>query len=183
MVLMAAMTVYSDKHVKDSELEYTTNGYSIALDAVLDIAGNTDQFIMNKLYNYENPRESYKDMWYGVLINTELQDFKRRVPDKEIIAQKNERKDFVYHVGGYDDCTEALVILCMGMEQVDVNQQKYMLFKLEKGKIQDGLVTITMPDEQGCYDLTGWIIKNPFSEEKTEINSVSDTWRFTINVT
>ena len=24
---------------------------------------------------------------------------------------------------------------------------------------------------------------NPFSEEKTEINSVSDTWRFTINVT
>ena len=26
-------------------------------------------------------------------------------------------------------------ILCMGMEQVDVNQQKYMLFKLEKGKI------------------------------------------------
>lgn len=46
---MAAMTVYSDKHVKDSELEYTTNGYSIALDAVLDIAGNTDQFIMNKL--------------------------------------------------------------------------------------------------------------------------------------
>ena len=122
-------------------------------------------------------------MWYGVLINTELQDFKRRVPNKEIIAQKNERKDFVYRVGGYDDCTEALVILCMGMEQVDVNQQKYMLFKLEKGKIQDGLVTITMPDEQGCYDLTGWIIKNPFSEEKTEINSVSDTWRFTINVT
>ena len=181
--IMAAMTVYSDKHVKDSELEYTTNGYSIALDAVLDIAGNTDQFIMNKLYNYENPRESYKDMWYGVLINTELQDFKRRVPDKEIIAQKNERKDFVYHVGGYDDCTEALVILCMGMEQVDVNQQKYMFFKLEKGKIQDGLVTITMPDEQGSYDLTGWIIKNPFSEEKTEINSVSDTWRFTINVT
>lgn len=56
--IMAAMTVYSDKHVKDSELEYTTNGYSIALDAVLDIAGNTDQFIMNKLYNYENPRES-----------------------------------------------------------------------------------------------------------------------------
>ena len=181
--IMAAMTVYSDKYVKDSELEYTTNGYSIALDAVLDIAGNTDQFIMNKLYNYENPRESYKDMWYGVLINTELQDFKRRVPNKEIVAQKNERKDFVYHVGGYDDCTEALVILCMGMEQVDVNQQKYMLFKLEKGKIQDGLVTITMPDEQGCYDLTGWIIKNPFSEEKTEINSVSDTWRFTINVT
>ena len=181
--IMAAMTVYSDKYVKDSELEYTTNGYSIALDAVLDIAGNADQLIMNKLYNYENPRESYKDMWYGVLINTELQDFKRRVPNKEIIAQKNERKDFVYHVGGYDDCTEALVILCMGMEQVDVNQQKYMLFKLEKGKIQDGLVTITMPDEQGCYDLTGWIIKNPFSEEKTEINSVSDTWRFTINVT
>lgn len=181
--IMAAMTVYSDKHVKDSELEYTTNGYSIALDAVLDIAGNTDQFIMNKLYNYENPRESYKDMWYGVLINTELQDFKRRVPNKEIVAQKNERKDFVYHVGGYDDCTEALVILCMGMAQVDVNQQKYMLFKLEKGKIQDGLVTITMPDEQGSYDLTGWIIKNPFSEEKTEINSVSDTWRFTINVT
>lgn len=36
--IMAAMTVYSDKHVKDSELEYTTNGYSIALDAVLDIA-------------------------------------------------------------------------------------------------------------------------------------------------
>lgn len=86
--IMAAMTVYSDKHVKDSELEYTTNGYSIALDAVLDIAGNTDQFIMNKLYNYENPRESYKDMWYGVLINTELPDFKRRVPNKEIIAQK-----------------------------------------------------------------------------------------------
>ena len=174
--IMAAMTVYSDKYVKDSELEYTTNGYSIALDAVLDIAGNTDQFIMNKLYNYENPRESYKDMWYGVLINTELQDFKRRVPNKEIIAQKNERKDFVYHVGGYDDCTEALVILCMGMEQVDVNQQKYMLFKLEKGKIQDGLVTITMPDEQGCYDLTGWIIKNPFSEEKVSLSGEGQ-WR------
>ena len=95
-------------------MNISTNGYSIALDAVLDIAGNTDQFIMNKLYNYENPRESYKDMWYGVLINTELQDFKRRVPDKEIVAQKNERKDFVYHVGGYDDCTEALVSFMHG---------------------------------------------------------------------
>ncbi len=116
------------------------------------------------------------------LINTELQDFKRRVPNKEIIAQKNERKDFVYHVGGYDDCTEALVILCMGMEQVDVNQQKYMLFKLEKGKIQDGLVTITMPDEQGCYRFDDGLLRIHF-QKKTEINSVSDTWRFTINVT
>ena len=180
--IMAAMTIYSDKYVKDSELEYTTNGYSIALDAVLDIAGNTDQLFVNKLYNYEKTREAYEDMWYGILINTELQDFKRRVPQKEVIVQKNEKKDFVYHVGGYDDCTEALVILCIGMKQVDVNQQKYMLFQMEKGKIQDGLVTITMPDEEGYYDLTGWIIKNPFSEEKTEIDLVSDTWRFTLNV-
>ena len=43
---------------------------------------------------------------------------------------------------------------------------KIYAFQAGKGKIQDGLVTITMPDEQGCYDLTGWIIKNPFSEEK-----------------
>lgn len=44
-------------HVKDSELNILQMDILYALDAVLDIAGNTDQFIMNKLYNYENPRE------------------------------------------------------------------------------------------------------------------------------
>ena len=43
----------------------------------------------------------------------------------------------MYHVGGYDDCTEALVILCMGMEQVDVNQQNicFSSWKKERYKM------------------------------------------------
>lgn len=69
-----------------------------------------------------------------------------------------------------------------GMEQTEVNSQKYLRCKVGDKKIFNGILEITVPEETGQYTLTAWVVKDPFSESFSEYFPLSSAPGFTIDV-
>lgn len=181
--MMAAMTIFADKNEIDFVDERTSDRYSLAYDLILKFSGNDKKDLgTEKLYDYEEPRDSYQAMWEGLIINSDLEEFKRKFPEKSIEAKPGEKIKLQYHVGGFKDCQEAIIILSLGMEQIQVNSQNYLICNPGDEEICNGILEINAPDEAGLYDLTGWVIKDPFSESDIENFPLSATPRFTIIV-
>lgn len=180
--LTAVMTVATDKNAANVEGEYPFNDYSIAYDEILDIQGNSDQIIPDSLYDYEEPHETYKDMWYGLIINDDTEEFRRKVPEKEITVEPDAEIELQYQVGGYEDCSEVLFLVSLDMQQIPINNQNFLKLQVTDGKISNGILKLRTPSEPGLYDLTGWIIKDPFSEKAPKYTPLDAAYRFTLNV-
>lgn len=181
--IMAIMTASADINEIHRDDKRTSNAYSIAYDMILELDSNDKQVLMtDKTYDYEEARYIYRDMWEGLIINSDLEEFKRKLPQKSIEVKPNEEIELQYHVGGYSDCQEVLIILSLDMKQIEANAQKYLKCNVADGEIHNGILKINAPDEAGLYDLTGWVIKDPFSESAPQYFPLSAMPRFTINV-
>ncbi len=176
-----AMTAYADKNEMDAEDEVTVDSRSLAYDMIL-VFDEENELATDTLYDYEEARELYKDMYSGLIINTDMEEFKRKSPPRSLEVKPGEKIKLSYHTGGFDDCQEVLVILSLGMEQIPVNGQNFIKCKVGEGNLFNGILEITAPEEEGRYDLTGWVIKDPFSEFAGELVPLCDMPRFTIDV-
>ena len=179
--ITAILTIATDKYTTDIKEEYPTSDYSIAYDMRLTFENSSGELVKNENYDYENVREQYEDMFTGLLINDDLTDFKRTMPKKEITAAPNETITFSYHAGGYEECEEVIILLSLGMQQIPVNGQDFLICKTEDGMISNGTFTITAPSEPGLYELTGWIIDDPYTV-KEQLIPMSAMPRFTLRV-
>lgn len=178
--MMAALTICSDLKTALLDEERTTNEYSLAYDQLLLLHPEKNVPLDNN--PYENPNTVYKDTWHGVMVNSDIKEFKRKIPEKEIKVKAGEEFVLQYQVGGFTENSEAIVVLSLDMKQVQVNHHNFLKFKLNKEEIASGVFRMTAPQKPGLYELTGWVIQNPFSE-KTPINMPLDTaYRFTVNV-
>ncbi len=181
--MLAAMTIFADINEVNILTERTSDRYSIAYDLILKFGDSDEKSLgTERLYGYEKPRESYQAMWEGLIINSDLEGFKRKFPEKSIDATAGEKIKLQYHVGGFQERQEAIIILSLGMEQIQINSQDYLICTLGDKEICNGILEIDAPDEAGLYDLTGWVIKNPFSGSEVEHLPLRATPRFTINV-
>ncbi len=179
--ITAVLTVASDKYAVNAKEEYPSYDYSLAFDLFLTFENSSGELVKDGVYEYENIREQYEDMFIGLLINADLENFKRTMPKKEMTAAPGEQITLSYHAGGYEKCEEAIILLSLGMQQIQVNGQDFIIFKTMDGMISNGLLTITAPSEPGLYDLTGWIINDPYTE-KGHVIPLSATPRFTLRV-
>ncbi len=179
--ITSVMTAYADKNEVNSEDEVTIDSHSLAYDMIL-VFDEENELLTDKLYDQEEARELYEDMYSGLIINTDLEEFKRKSPPRLLEVKPGEEIKLSYHVGGFDDCQEVLVLLSLGMEQIQINSQSFIKCKVSDGKIFNGILEITAPEEEGLYDLTGWVIKDPFSESAPESLPLRDMPRFTIKV-
>ncbi|MDD3415196.1 MAG: hypothetical protein PHY47_14495 [Lachnospiraceae bacterium] len=76
---------------------------------------------------------------------------------------------------------DALIILSLDMKQIDINNRNYLRFNTEDGNISSGILQIRAPEEPGLYDVTGWIVREPFSGHAQFVN-LDAAFRFTLNV-
>ena len=176
-----AMTAYADKNEMDAEDEVTVDSHSLAYDMIL-VFNEENELVTDTLYDYEEARELYKDMYSGLIINTDMEEFKRKSPPRSLEVKPGEKIKLSYHTGGFDDCQEVLIILSLGMEQIQINNQNFIKCKVGEGNLFNGILEITAPEEEGRYDLTGWAVKDPFSESAGELVLLCDMPRFTIDV-
>lgn len=179
--ITVVMTAYADINEMNAGDEITFGSHSLAFDMILKFSDKNELFT-DELYDYEEARELYEDMYSGLIINTDLEEFKRKSPPRSLEVKPGEKIKLSYHAGGYDDCQEVLILLSLGMEQTQVNSQNFIKCKVSDGEIFNGILEITAPIEEGKYDLTGWLIKDPFSESAPAYVPLSDIPRFTIDV-
>lgn len=90
--------------------------------------------------------------------------------------------ELAYHLGGFEDCGEVLMLICLDMKQIPVNQKNYIHVKTGKDEIAKGIFKIEVPDTPGLYDLTGWVVKDPFSDGNTPLVPLKAVPRFTLRV-
>lgn len=178
--LLISMIVSTDVHASDFASDYTSDQYSLAYDMILKFENSEE--LNRKLYDYTNPEKESNEQWSGVLVNAECEKLQRRLPVKEIVCNPGEKLRLQYHIGGYSSTDEVLMLLCLDMKQISINNQEYILLKQQKEHILSGWIEIQAPTNEGQYDLTGWVIKDPFSQEEGEYIPLDAIYRFTISV-
>lgn len=179
--LMAAMTVSSDIYTTDTSEKIASDIYSIAYDVILQV-DSMYELCKDKEQGYEIPKTEYNDLWEGILINNDIVEWKRSLPPKEIVCKTNEEIRLQYQVGGFDNCHCAMLILSLDMKQIDINDKNYVLFDVGDGLIENGCITIKTPKQPGSYDLTGWLVEDPFDKNSIDYIPLRAIPRFTITV-
>lgn len=156
-----------------------TNSYSIALDHVLVF--DIDNPLYEARPEYEQTQLVTEFQSVGLLLNGDIENRKRKL-EREITVIAGEAFQLQYQAGGYDDCEEMAIIISIGVEQTAINGQDYILCKVENGELVSGIATLNAPAEVGLYEVTGWIVCDPFDTDKSEFLPLDAAYRFTLNV-
>lgn len=78
---------------------------------------------------------------------------------------------------------QALIFLTIGGNAVQINGQDYLLIDLGDGAMSVGEITVTVPQEEGLYDVIGYVVYNPFSPLENGIRSFpKPSIRFTVEI-
>lgn len=175
--LLVILTAGSDIITKDIDFDMT-DMYSIALNHVLLYKEDALPIPIDKVY--ENTMISSTQS-SGLLLNSDIEGYSRRIPDKELHVNKNQPFELQYQVGGYTNCDEIIIILTIGFEQSKMNEKSYLLFNTA-GELVQGTLLLTAPKEAGNYEVMAWAVKNPFDIEKNEFLPLDSSIRFTLVV-
>ena len=177
--LLAILTAGTDVLTNEVNFKMSDN-YSIAIDHVLSFG--RDNAMVQPKYNIEKTETVTEYQAAGLLLNTDIKEYKRTIPDRELKLLAGEEFSLQYQVGGYENCKEVAVIVTIGSKQSDINNQDYILCEVENGALVRGTANINAPHQEGKYEIMGWVIKDPFDVDKTEYMPLDSSYRFTLNV-
>lgn len=176
--LLVILTAGSD--VLTNKVDYEmTDQYSIALNHVLSFDKKLPLFSANYAYEKSNV---ISEQSTGLLLNSDLKSRSRAIPQRELRVKRNETFSLQYQVGGYTDCDEVAVVITIGLDQVQINDQDYLLCQTKGGSLVQGIATFTAPENAGEYELMGWVIKKPFNVDENEYIPLDSAYRFTLVV-
>ena len=162
-------------------MDNLTNNYSIALDYLLLFENHTS--VLESNCKYENIKTLKSDPYQGLLFNLDYSKGKNnKLPPKEITVKSGEKMKVAYRIGGYEDTENYDFVVMIDWKAVRIDNQFYKLVKTEKGRIGYGEVYLQMPLNQGKYEVTGWVIPNPFDKNKLNLFPLDSSYRFTLNV-
>ena len=174
-ILIAGTDIYTN-HVEFA----MTNQYSIALDHILMFG--EDLPMAQADYDYEKVELVTEYQSTGLLLNSDIENNTRAIPEREMILHQGEEFSLQYQVGGYPDCEEVAVIITIGLKQAKINNQDYILCQVKDGELVHGVANLTAPAEAGEYEIMGWVIKEPFDTDKSEYFPLDASHRFTLTV-
>lgn len=161
--------------------ENLTNSYSIVLDYLL-LFECSDSFI-DLDDEYTSIETLNNKSYQGLLFNIDYSKGEsNKLPPKEITIESGEKIKLAYRVGGYEDTECYAIILMINWNAVKIDNQFYKLVKTDKGKVGYGEFLLQIPLNEGKYEVTGWVIPNPFNENKLNLFPLDSSYRFTINV-
>lgn len=177
--ITAILTAGSDIYTSQVEFEMSES-YSIGLNHTLSLEQNKP--MIEPIYEYDKTQvvTNYKSA--GLLLNTDVTENKRTIPDRELSVKMGEIFALQYQVGGYQNCDDVAIIITVGLEQAEINGQKYLLCKTENGELVHGIANLKAPTKAGLYEVMGWVVKEPYASDNSEYLPLDSAYRFTLNV-
>ena len=132
---------------------------------------------------YETAYKEYEEISGGIFLTLEKGENKRLIPEGVIHAKPGEKVKVYYHLAGSRQTNEALVFLNIGEKQAKVNGKDFLLFQeTKKDKVYYGELEMIAPMEPGKYDVSAWVVYNPFGEMESFMQSIDGSPRFTLSV-
>lgn len=177
--MLAVLIAGSNIYTKNVEFD-VTNQYSIALDHILQFGEDLPMAQSN--YSYEEVSLVTEYQSTGLLLNTDIENNTRIIPERELIVHPGEDFSLQYQVGGYQDCETVAIIITIGLKQAQINNQDYILCQINNGELVHGVANLKAPTEVGEYEIMGWVIKNPFDMNKGNYFPLDAAHRFTLTV-
>lgn len=177
--LLVILVAGSDVLTSKVDYEMSQN-YSIALEHALIFGDN--YAIAQTTYGYDQTGPVTEYQSTGLLLNTDIENNSRKIPERELSVGAGEEFALQYQVGGYEDSNEVVVIIAIGLRQTAINGQDYIVCKTEDGALVYGTANLTAPTEPGDYEVMGWVITSPFSGDVSDYLPLDATYRFTLHV-
>lgn len=176
----AILTAYSDVLTAEHDNIYFSSTSSIILNYDLYI-GNAEE-CPEILSTETKPELLYDSQGAGIILNCYTDELASRIPQKEIRVKKGEKLTLQYHVGGYEKNDFALIVTA-GYQQMNLDGQSYLYFKdLPSRQMAAGYLEMETPDVPGSYEIIGYVIPEPFSENGVSTQHSDSSYRFTLIV-
>lgn len=104
-------------------------------------------------------------------------------PEKVLRCRPNEQIKLMYNISD-EEFKNALVILNVGYQQTQINNNPYLMVSLEEANesVFNDYFQFIAPEEDGIYEVIGFVIFDPFTKEASGINNVYTSIRFSLEV-
>lgn len=159
---VAAVFFGPETHISD--LNTTDNRYGCVSHKILS---NSDSLPHEQ--PLQNEPEEYLDVQYqGIVIGTQI-DYKMKevfLPPCEITVKSGEMVRLSYRAGRYDQGIDNMsVVLMLDWKPIRFQDSDYFCIKNEPDKLSYGVIEFSAPTESGRYDLTSFVIPDPFGDK------------------
>lgn len=181
-ILTVAVLTAPQKHAKTSDL--MSNSYGVVLSYELAPKnGNRDMEINNIC---DEPMEYLELNYQGLMLNSDFEKEENTIvqfPSKDYIVYAGERVELAYRAGNYDNAEDLLIIVLVDWQQQLINEADYIYIRNSPGYISYGTLEFTAPLEAGEYEVTAFVVDQPFNLKDSDSFHTHDTaYRFTLTV-
>lgn len=135
----------------------------------------------------EDPLEYLSLSYQGIMLN---EDFKAendtmmvKFPPQKMETSPGEPVKLAYRVGNYEAAEDVVVVLLVDWKQQEIDSRSYMHIVNKEGYVSYGTLEFIAPTESGEYEITAFVVDDPFSLKNPDNFHFRDTaYRFTLIV-
>lgn len=180
--LTIAVLTAPQKHAKDSNL--MSNSYGVVLS--YELAPKNGDRIMLSNEICREPLEYLKLNYQGLMINSDFEQIDNAIvqfPSNDYVAKPGESIELAYRAGNYDNAEDLLIIVLVDWQQQTISNAEYIYTRNSPGYISYGTLNFDAPLEAGQYEVTAFVVDQPFNLKDSDSFHTHDTaYRFTLTV-
>lgn len=180
--LTVAVLTAPQKHAKDSNL--MSNSYGVVLSYELAPKNGDRKTLSNEICM--EPLKYLKLNYQGLMINSDFEQTENAIvqfPSNDYVARPGESIELAYRAGNYDNAEDLLIIVLVDWQQQTISNAEYIYTRNSPGYISYGTFEFAAPLEAGQYEVTAFVVDQPFSLKDSDSFHTHDTaYRFTLTV-
>lgn len=181
-ILTIAVLTAPQKHAKTSDL--MSHSYGIVLSYELAPKSGNREIVLSD--TFDEPLEYLKLNYQGLMLNFDFEKTENtgvKFPPKDYIVTSGEKIELAYRAGNYDDAEDLLIVVLVDWQQQSINGADYIYIRNSPGYISYGTLEFTAPLEVGEYEVTAFVVDQPFNLKNPDSFHTHDTaYRFTLTV-
>lgn len=181
-ILTVAVLTAPQKHAKTSDL--MSNSYGVVLSYELAPKSGNREIILDG--TFDEPLEYLELNYQGLMLNSDFEKTENTIvqfPSKDYIVTSGEKIELAYRAGNYDNAEDLLIVVLVDWQQQSINGADYIYIRNSPGYISYGTLEFTAPLEAGEYEVTAFVVDQPFSLKDSDSFHTHDTaYRFTLTV-
>lgn len=181
-ILTVAVLTAPQKHAKASNL--MSNSYGVVLSYELAPESGNREIVLSE--TVDEPLEYLKINYQGLMLNSDFERTENTIvqfPSKDYAVTPGDKIELAYRAGNYDSAEDLLIIVLLDWQQQSINDADYIYIRNIPGYISFGTLEFTVPLKPGEYEVTAFVVDQPFNLKDSESFHTHDTaYRFTLTV-
>lgn len=180
--LTVAVLTAPQKHAKESDI--MSNSYGMVLS--YELAPKSEKRVIESTDTFDEPLEYLELNYQGLMLNSDFEKTENtsvKFPSKNYTVKSGEKIQLAYRAGNYDNAEDLLIVVLVNWQQQSINGADYIYIRNSPGYISYGTLEFATPLETGEYEVTAFVVDQPFNLKDSNSFHTHDTaYRFTLTV-